>query len=269
MLTDRMNLRLSYARAINRPSFFEIVPYSIINEEYKEKGNPSLKHTVAENIDLRWEFFPKSSEQFMAGFFYKHLRNPIEYGLINEGQDTYYMPVNMGNANNMGVEIDVLKYFNKFGVKANYTFTHSRITTDKRTMKGNEIITVRQSRPLYGQAAHVANLSLLFKDTHNGWDAQITGSYISPRLADVSNWYDNDIWENDYFRMEVSAEKSFISGVSIFLKATNLLNLPMIRYYHKGPHTDSLTDVERIGGNVIERMEHYGQTILLGLRFKL
>ena len=31
MLTDRMNLRLSYARAINRPSFFEIVPYSIIN----------------------------------------------------------------------------------------------------------------------------------------------------------------------------------------------------------------------------------------------
>lgn len=269
MLTDRMNLRLSYARAINRPSFFEIVPYSIINEEYKEKGNPSLKHTVADNIDLRWEFFPKSSEQFMAGFFYKHLRNPIEYGLINEGQDTYYMPVNMGNANNMGVEIDVLKYFNKFGVKANYTFTHSRITTDKRTMKGNEIITVRQSRPLYGQAAHVANLSLLFKDTHNGWDAQITGSYISPRLADVSNWYDNDIWENDYFRMEVSAEKSFRSGVSIFLKATNLLNLPMIRYYHKGPHTDSLTDVERIGGNVIERMEHYGQTILLGLRFKL
>lgn len=269
MLTDCMNLRFSYARAINRPSFFEIVPYSIINEEYKEKGNPALKHTVADNIDLRWEFFPKSSEQFMAGVFYKHLQNPIEYGLINEGQDTYYMPMNMGNANNMGVELDVLKYFNKFGIKANYTFTHSRITTDKRTMEGNEIKIVKQSRPLYGQAAHVANLSLLFKDTRNGWEAQITGSFISRRLADVSNWYDNDIWENDYFRTELSAEKSFSCGVSISLKATNLLNLPMIRYYHKGPHTDSLTDVERIGGNVLERKERYGQTILLGVRFKL
>lgn len=268
-LTDRMNLRLSYARAINRPSFFEIVPYSIINEEYKEKGNPSLKHTEADNIDLRWELFPKSSEQFMAGLFYKHLQNPIEYGLINEGQDTYYMPMNMGNADNMGAEIDILKYFNKFGIKANYTFTHSRITTDKRTMDGNAIITIRQSRPLFGQAAHVANLSLLFKDTRNGWDAQLTGSFISRRLADVSDWYDNDIWENDYFRMELSAEKSFRCGLSIFLKATNLLNLPMIRYYHKGPHTDSLTDVERIGGNVVERKEHYGQTILLGVRFKL
>ena len=269
ILTDRMNLRLSYARAINRPSFFEIVPYSIINEEYKEKGNPSLKHTVADNVDLRWEFFPKPSEQFMAGLFYKHLQNPIEYGLINEGQDTYYMPMNMGNANNMGLEIDILKFFNKFGIKANYTFTHSRITTDKRTMQGNDIITVRQSRPLYGQAAHVANLSLLFKDTRNGWDAQLTGSFISRRLADVSNWYDNDIWENDYFRMEISAEKSFRCGVSIFFKATNLLNLPMIRYYHKGPHTDSLADVDRVGGNVVERKERYGQTMLIGIRFKL
>lgn len=269
ILTARMNLRLSYARAINRPSFFEIVPYSIINEEYKEKGNPSLKHTVADNVDLRWEFFPKPSEQFMAGLFYKHLQNPIEYGLINEGQDTYYMPMNMGNANNMGLEIDILKYFNIFGIKANYTFTHSRITTDKRTMQGNDIITVRQSRPLYGQAAHVANLSLLFKDTRNGWDAQLTGSFISRRLADVSNWYDNDIWENDYFRMEISAEKSFRCGVSIFLKATNLLNLPMIRYYHKGPHTDSLADVDCVGGNVVERKERYGQTMLIGIRFKL
>ena len=269
ILAEKMNLRFSYARAINRPSFFEIVPYSIINEEYKERGNPGLKHTVADNADLRWEFFPHASEQIMAGIFYKHLRNPIEYGLVNEGQDTYYMPLNMGDADNMGAEIDVLKYFRKFGIKANYTFTHSRITTEKRIMAGNEIQTRRQTRPLYGQAAHVANLSLLFKDTDNGWDAQLTGSFIGKRLSDVSNWYDNDIWENDYFRMELSAEKTFGCGVSVFVKATNLLNLPMIRYYHRGPRTDSLDDVDRTGGNVTERKERYGQTVLAGVRFKL
>ena len=69
-----MNLRLSYARAINRPSFFEIVPYSIINEEYKEKGNPTLKHTIADNVDLRWEYFPKSSEEFTT-FAHGYLRS--------------------------------------------------------------------------------------------------------------------------------------------------------------------------------------------------
>lgn len=264
-----MNLHISYARAINRPSFFEIVPYSVINEDYKEKGNPGLKHTVADNLDLRWEFFPRNAEQFMVGLFYKHLDDPIEYGLINEGQDTYYMPLNLGSADNMGAEIDILKYFRCFGIKFNYTFTHSRIVTDKRMMDGNRIVTVRQSRPLYGQAAHVANLSLIYKDANHGLNAQLTGSFIGKRLADISNWYDNDIWENEYFRMELSAEKSWRSGIEIYMKATNLLNLPMIRYIKKGPHTDGVTDVERYRGNVLERKERYGQTILIGIRYRL
>ena len=60
---ENANLRFSYARAINRPSFFEIVPYTIFNEDFDERGNPDLKHTVADNVDLRYEFFPKSSER--------------------------------------------------------------------------------------------------------------------------------------------------------------------------------------------------------------
>lgn len=268
-LNEKMNLHLSYARAINRPSFFEIVPYSIINEDYKEKGNPALKHTVADNLDLRWEYFPRQAEQIMVGIFHKHLRNPIEYGLINEGQDTYYTPLNLGTANNTGVEIDATKFFRCFGIKFNYTFTHSRIQTEKRVMENNVITTVMQSRPLAGQAAHVANLSLIYKSTKHGLNAQLTGSYISKRLTDVSNWYENDIWENEYYRMEFSAEKAWSNGIEIYLKATNLLNLPLVRYVQNGPHTASVTDFPRYRGNIYERSERYGQTLLIGVRYKL
>ena len=265
---ENANLRFSYARAINRPSFFEIVPYSIINEDYKEKGNPDLEHTVADNIDLRYEFFPKSSEQFMVGLFYKNIQNPIEYGLINEGQDTYYQPMNFGDATNLGVEVDIMKYFNWFGIKANYTYTHSKITTDKRIMDGSEVKTVRQSRPLFGQAAHVANLSLLFKSTKYGWEGQIAGSYTGKRLSDISNWFDNDIWEDGYFQLDASVEKSFKCGVHIFAKASNLLDIPLFRYIQNGPRTANI-DYERHNGNVIERKEWHGQTIMLGVRYKL
>ena len=263
------NLRLSYARAINRPSFFEIVPYSIINEDYKEKGNPDLKHTVADNIDLRYEFFPKSSEQFMVGLFYKNIQDPIEYGLINEGQDTYYQPMNFGDAKNLGVEVDIMKYFNWFGIKANYTYTHSKVTTDKRIMEGSEVKTMKQTRPLFGQAAHVANLSLLFKDTNHGWEGQLAGSYTGKRLSDISNWYDDDIWEAGYFQLDASVEKSFDCGVSIFAKASNLLDVPLLRYIQKGPRTENITEYERHNGNVVERKEWHGQAILLGVRYKL
>lgn len=262
------NLRFSYARSINRPSFFEIVPYSIINEDYKEKGNPDLKHTVADNIDLRYEFFPKSSEQFMVGLFYKKLKNPIEYGLLNEGQDTYYKPMNFGNAQNLGVEIDVMKYFNWFGIKANYTYTHSEITTDKRIMEGSEVKSTRQSRPLFGQAAHVANLSLLFKSTKYGWEGQLAGSYTGKRLSDISNWYEDDIWEDGYMQLDASVEKSFKNGISMFAKASNLLDTPLLRFIQEGPHTSSVNS-ERKNGNVIERKEWHGQSFMIGIRYKL
>lgn len=263
------NLRFSYARAINRPSFFEIVPYHIVNEDYPEEGNPDLKHTVADNIDFRYEFFPATSEQFMVGFFYKRLIDPIEYGLVQRGQDLTYMPMNFGNANNLGVEIDIQKYFSWFGIKANYTYTHSEITTSKLYMDGNETKETTQTRPLYGQAAHVANLSLLFKSTKYGWEGQIAGSYTGKRLSEISQWIDDDIWEEGYFQLDLSVEKSFKFGLSIFAKASNLLDMPLLRFIQNGPMSEDVQSERTKDGCVIERREWHGQSIMVGLRYNL
>ena len=266
---ENANMRFSYARAINRPSFFEIVPYTILNEDFSEKGNPDLKHTVADNLDLRYEFFPRSSEQFMVGLFYKYIQDPIEQGLVPQGQDLFYVPMNFGDASNFGVEVDVMKYFNWFGVKANYTYTHSKITTDKRMMQGSDVVVVQQTRPLYGQAAHVANVSLLLKSSKYGWEGQIAGSYTGKRLSEVSNYFDDDIWEDGYMQLDASVEKSFKNGISIYAKASNLLDTPLLRFTHKGPHTDGITGFERKNGNLIERKEWHGQSFMLGVRYKL
>ena len=262
------NLRFSYGRSINRPGFFEIVPYTVLNEDYDEKGNPELQHTVADNLDLRYEFFPKSSEQFMVGLFWKNLQNPIEYGLINEGQATYISPMNFGNAMNAGVEIDIMKYFNWFGIKANYTWTKSSITTNKRLREGTEVVTVTQTRPLYGQAAHVANLSLLFNFPKCGIEAQVSGSYTGKRLSEISNWLDNDIWEAGYMQLDASIEKTFKAGFSIFAKASNLLDTPVLRYINPNRMTESLSDYERYKGGVIERREWHAQTVTIGVRYR-
>lgn len=265
---ENANLRFSYGRSINRPGFFEIVPYTILNEDYDEKGNPDLRHTVADNLDLRYELFPKASEQFMVGLFWKSIYDPIEYGLVTEGQETFLKPMNFGNAMNFGVEVDVMKYFNWFGIKANYTYTHSEITTDKRTMEGSDVINVRQTRPLYGQAAHVANLSLLFNFQKCGFEAQISGTYTGKRLSEVSSWLDDDIWEAGYVSLDISLEKRFRHGISLFAKASNLLNSPIVRFINPSAHTATLADYERYKGGVIERREWNAQTVMIGLKYK-
>ena len=262
------NLRLSYGRSINRPGFFEIVPYTILNEDYDEKGNPDLRHTVADNIDLRYEFFPKSSEQFMVGLFWKNLKDPIEYGLLTLGADTYLQPTNFGDAMNYGVEVDVMKYFNWFGIKANYTYTHSAITTDK-TIRGedHQVYNIQQTRPLYGQAAHVANLSLLLNFQKIGLEGQVSGSYTGKRLSEVSRWYNDDIWEAGFFTLDASIEKSFRIGISIYAKATNLLNSPLLRFITPGPMTEGMNR-ERYQRGVVERREWNGQSVMIGLRYR-
>ena len=262
------NLRFSYGRSVNRPGFFEIVPYTILNEDYDEKGNPDLKHTVADNLDLRYEFFPRSSEQFMVGLFWKKLRNPIEYGLINDGQATFITPMNYGTATNAGVEVDIMKYFKWFGIKANYTYTNSNITTIKRKREGTEVRNRTQTRPLYGQAAHVANLSLLFKFAKAGIEAQVSGSYTGRRLSEISNWLDNDIWEAGYVQLDASVEKTFKAGFAIFAKASNLLDTPVLRFVNPSQLTDSYTGYERYRGGVIERREWHGQALTIGVRYR-
>ena len=162
-----------------------------------------------------------------------------------------------------------MKYFNWFGIKANYTYTNSSITTNKRVREGTEVKTVDQTRPLYGQAAHVANLSLLFNFPKYGIEAQLSGSYTGKRLSEISNWFNNDIWEAGYVELDASLEKSFKSGLSIFAKASNLLDSPAVRYINPNSLTESLKDYPTWHGAVIERKEWHDISIVVGIRFSL
>ena len=275
--TKKMNVRLSYYRSINRPGFYEIVPYQIMGEEYQEKGNPNLKRARIDNVDLRWEWFPSATEQVLAGVFYKYLQDPIEQvfvaadGKLGSGADAYYMPDNLGNAKNYGFEIDVVKYIRHFGIKANYTYTHSRITTSKREYKEGSAdykTGVTQTRPLVNQAPHTANLSLLYKDTNYGWNAQLAASYTGTKLALVSPFKDADQWDKAMFGLDFSMEKKFPCGVSVFLKANNLLDAKRERYL-KTVNQSNLEYEGQSSDKTIVGTYKYGRTYLVGVRVKI
>ncbi|WP_316846943.1 TonB-dependent receptor [Pedobacter psychrodurus] len=277
-LTEKAQLHASYYKALNRPGFYEIVPGKVVNEEFQERGNPNLQRALADNYDLRYELFPGASEQLLVGVFYKKIKNPIEYTFqadATRGQDIYYTPGNFGTANNYGAELDYIKYFSKIGLKANYTYTHSRIVTTKTTRSINsttgdiQALSVDQERPLYGQSAHIANVSLLFKDSKKGWDAQIAGAYTGPRINTVSQFLNNDLWQEGFIQMDASAEKRFKGGISVFVKANNILNTPT-KLFIKGtnPENDKINEDLVKNGNTLIRSDYYGQNYLVGFRYK-
>ena len=271
-LNKKMNLRFNYYKSINRPGFYELVPYQVDGEEYTEKGNPALKRARIDNLDLRWEWFPSQNEQVLFGVFYKYLKDPIETTFDVDQRQTnaaYYMPQNLGNAKNYGLELDVIKYIRHFGFKANYTYTHSAITTTKKHYTAiNTVENVDQTRPLVNQAPHTANLSLLYKDTNHGWNGQLSASYIGTRLVLVSPYLNSDEWERHYFSLDLSGEKRFKNGLAVFIKANNLLNAKRERYLKTVNEFDFSLPGQRTDRTIVGSYR-YGRTFLVGVRYSM
>ncbi|QQL49627.1 TonB-dependent receptor [Mucilaginibacter ginkgonis] len=285
MIDSRQNLRASYYSAISRPNPYELVPHTTgdPDADYQEVGNPSLKRATADNYDIRYEFFPKGLDQFLAGVFYKRISNPIEYSLVKPGTGLDYVlqPGNFGNANNYGFELDVTKYIRHFGVRANYAFTQSDITTSKqqkfKDANGNNTFRlVDQTRPLQGQSKNIGNLSFLYKDTKSGLDAQVSAVYTGERINSVSPYLDNDVWQKGFVTLDVSAEKRITKHFSIYAKATNLTNTPF-ELFIKQPYpplgpagtTGQAIELQSAGKNTFVRKDTYQQYYILGVHYKL
>ena len=277
-LTTKQVVRASYFRSVNRPGFFEIVPGKVVNEEYQERGNPDLKRAIADNFDIRYELLPNPSDQLLMGVFYKFIKDPIEYALnVDEtrGQDVYYAPGNYGNATNLGLELDYIKYLKNWGIKANYTYTNSSITTQKiiRDRNANgELYTknVAQTRPLYGQSAHIANVTLLYKDSKTGWDAQLAASYTGERINTVSQFLDNDLWQEAFIQMDASLEKKIGTSWVIFVKANNLLDTPLrVVIKNTNPINNDISLATRNANSTLIRQDYYKRSCVVGLRLEL
>ncbi len=237
-LEKEQALRLSYFKSLLRPAYSDLVPYldktGFSQDDFGTIGNPNLQHTTIDNFDFRYEVFPKGMDQYMIGAFYKSIRNPIEYALVQGGYaaDLQLTPNNFGTAHNYGLEAVFRKFFGNFGLSGNYTYTYSLINSTKKfnyiDLADNSFhnIEVNQARPLQGQAAHIGNISLLYKNSKKMLDAQLALVYTGERINTLSLYKNLDNWERPTINLDFSAQKEFKKHYIIYVKINNLLNTP-------------------------------------------
>ncbi len=285
-LTPISALHLAYFSSISRPSFFEIVPYDFPGEYYSEIGNDTLKRARAQNVDLRYELFPGLADQLLIGAFYKRIEDPIEYVYERPAtSESSIAPSNVGTATNIGGELVYTHYWNKFGVSANYTYTHSNIPTVYKyyyritDASGNVTSTsknINKSRPLQGQAEHIGNLSLLYKDPKKGIDLQLATIYTGKHIVYLSQYATPtnsfDFWQRGTTVLDLSGEKTIGKHFSIYVKLNNLLNTAdIIEMYF--PPTDNIKtqfpDAAHRSDRTLVEKKKFGQTYLAGIRYHL
>lgn len=225
-LNNKTNIRLSYFKSIARPNYYELVPATLLNNSSPtaETGNPNLKHAIADNYDIRYEFFPGQEEQLFIGAFYKKIKNPIEYAYVDI---TTYMPQNLGTATVYGSEIVYTKYFGKFGISGNYTYLFSQIASPKffTDIAAQTSVQKLQKRPMQGQTDHSLNLSFLYKSEPHQLFVQLSYQYLGKTLARVYPVYGYDYYQSPQSFLALSAEKGLRNKHFIaFGKFNNMLN---------------------------------------------
>ncbi len=263
-LTETQDLRLSYYKSISRPNYFELVDTQIPTSDGYEKGNPNLKHSSANNLDLRYDFFPNQDDALMLGVFYKQILNPIERAVTANASSTNYTPLNGSPATNFGLELNLIKYAGNFGISGNYTFTHSSEIRRKifysilynadKSYDGIGNTNPVEKGQMQGQSAHVANLSLIYRNSRAKINASFNILFQGRRMDAVNEYLNMNDYQLNYTVLSFSADKTIGKRLSFFVKLNNLNNAPY--------------EIRTQNGFFV-RKDRFGQDYMLGLRLKL
>ncbi len=272
ILSNQQNLRLSYFTGINRPGFFEYVPYLIRGDNFDMSGNPNLKHATSNNFDLRYEYFPNPNDQILLGAFYKKIYNPIETGIRFTGTSSATLwPINADNALNYGLELAVSKFWGHVGVSGNYTYTHSRVTRPKLYYDSNFVAEkTTETGPLGGQSPHIGNISLLYKNPKSGLNAQLALVYTGKNITFISPYKGLDYWQRSTSQLGFSIEKRVLRYLTLYCKINNILNSPVLveilqpNAYKTGKFA---LPFQTRDDRVTVQKDTYGQSFMFGIRF--
>jgi len=283
-INKNQNLRVAYYKALARPGFAELIPDGTDGEFFKEIGNPQgLNHTLADNLDVRYELYSKNADQLLLGVFYKNIQDPIEISAVKpQGVNSLYlMPINNGTATNYGFEAVFTKYFGVFGISANYTYTQSSITDSVgysyRNTQGS-IISARttETRPLQGQSNHIGNLSFIYKNPKIGLDIQVAGVYTGERISFLSPYLGLNYWQSPTTQLDFSFEKTVVKKLTVYGKVNNITNTPFVLSVHQSYDSYLQSSGSRPlalqtdpANKIIIQKDYYKTSFLLGVRYKL
>lgn len=144
-INDRNNLKFAASKTYTLPQFRERAPFQYEEVTQVTFGNPDLYPSTDYNVDLKWEFFPKSTEIISVTAFGKYIQNPInEVTVASATNDISY--VNTGEkAIALGGEFEIRKDIFDFkhgesdmlsnalsaGFNASYMFTNQDFDAEK------------------------------------------------------------------------------------------------------------------------------------------
>lgn len=269
-LDDKSNLRFAYTKTFNRANFGMMTPGESVNMTGTNiiitKGNPTIKPTSSNNVDLMYERYFDNVGLLSGGVFYKNIKNVI---FTNESQsinnnNTYIVreSKNLEDASVAGFEIGINRRFDflpgfwsGFGLETNYTFINSNVNAPRQFRENGELITATDKTSLPDQSKHLGNIILFYEK--GNFMVRLAGNYRGKSINAINQNLGKDyyVWTDSNFTLDASASYTLNKKIKFFLELNNLTNESLKQY---------MGDKRRITSN-----EWYGIKGQLGIRIDI
>ena len=275
---DQLIARGAYYAAVVRPSFGDMAPYTIFNDDRDELevGNPSLDPYEADNFDLSLEYYPTELSVLSVGVFYKSIDNaiygatferdeddagdlvpvseflaslPVDLSYLTEDQladvEEIVTAVNVEESELYGIEFNYVQelgflgdVYDGFLVSANLTLTDSESTT----ADGREVPFIKQSDTVW-------NLAIGYDK--GPWDLRVSANYRGDYIDELVE-EDLDRITDDRLLVEASAKYTVNDHLQLYLEGKNLTDEP--EYYYFGNESR------------LSQYDEFGTTVIFGAR---
>jgi outer membrane receptor protein involved in Fe transport len=134
-MKHNQELQLNYSRRINRPNFFQLIPYSDFSDSLNiTKGNPNLVPEFTNSLEASYSKTFKNNNNLLFSVYYKHSNNLITRYLdterINNQNLLVNTYINAESSYSYGAELTSINNINKWwGVTTNINVYNSKINT--------------------------------------------------------------------------------------------------------------------------------------------
>ena len=262
-LDKNTQLRAAWTNAVVRPTFGQLAPGFVIDDDEASFGNPNLKPPESSNFDLGIEHYMGQAGTVSAFLFYKDIKNFVyNNDLAGSGEWVDFTEAhtyaNGDSAKLYGLELAYSQKFdwlpapwNGLLLGANTTFSRS-----SASIEGFDQGTGRNRKrdiDLPNQSDTVGNLMLGWED--DTLSLRLSANYKSQYLYELAGISDkaHDLHVDAQTFVDFSARYSLTKNLQVSFEAQNLTDQPYFVYSGNRRYNN--------------QYEEYGPTYSLGLTF--
>lgn len=234
--TPQLIGRFVYSTAIGRPGFTQVAPTTFVDvgAGTASTGNPNLKPTYANNLDLSVQYALPANGVISAGLFDKEMSNYIvarttHVGLF-EGISQLWTLATYENvaAHARGAEAQYVQKFlglpgllKNFGVDSNVTYVDS----------GVELFTGQKSL-LPGTSRWTGNAALFYEADR--LQLRVSAEYVGKNLFTIGGSQMTNVYEDKRLQWDFTSSYVVNPRLTLYFNVKNLNNEPL-RFFEGSP----------------------------------